>query len=265
MGDTSSGKSSLLSALSGIQLPSASELTTHCPTRIHLECSNDDTEFASVHIKWHQSSTYIAEFEPQTFTGKGAFNKIPDAIKAAQEFIISQSGTPVAFDIVEVELKKPDSFELTLTDLPGFVRSVGRGEDPSIVSDIKELCKDYLDNPRCIILAVIPANVDFHNCQIIADALDVDPSTCRTIPVITKPDLIDEGAEGGVVDLLLGHKTHDFSLGFHIVKCRGQRAIDEGMDIQKGYDEEKIFFRRTAPWKTLADKTIMGIKYLGKN
>eukprot|EP01041_Mallomonas_annulata_P000495 gene495-931_t len=67
-----------------------------------------------------------------------------------------------------------------------------------------------------------------------ADALEVDPSTCRTIPVITKPDLIDEGAKGGVVDLLLGRKTHDFSLGFHIVKCRGQKALDEGMDIQEG-------------------------------
>lgn len=42
-----------------------------------------------------------------------------------------------------------------------------------------------------MILAIVPANVDFHNSQIMADALKVDPETQRTIPVITKPDLID--------------------------------------------------------------------------
>jgi hypothetical protein len=53
-----------------------------------------------------------------------------------------------------------------------------------------------------------------------ADAIKVDSSTRRTIPVITKPDLIDEGAENSVLDLLLGKKK-DFLMGFHIVKCRG--------------------------------------------
>eukprot|EP01041_Mallomonas_annulata_P011923 gene11923-24975_t len=263
MGDTSSGKSSLLSALSEVQLPSASELTTRCPTRLHLEGTNDGTISASVGIKWHQSSAYSAEFQTRNFTGADAFKQIPVAITEAQAFIISKSCTPVAFDVVEVELKKPNSFDVTLIDLPGFVRSVGKGEDPRIVNDIKQLCKEYLDKPRCIILAVIPANVDFHNSQIMADALEVDPSTCRTIPIITKPDLIDEGAEGGVVDLLLGRKTHDFSLGFHIVKCRGQRALDDGMDILGGVEDEKRFFRSTTPWKNISDKSIMGVDNLG--
>lgn len=45
---------------------------------------------------------------------------------------------------------------------------------------------------RCVILAVHPSNVDFHNSQILAEAKKVDPKTRRTIPVLTKPDLIDE-------------------------------------------------------------------------
>eukprot|EP01041_Mallomonas_annulata_P000494 gene494-930_t len=98
MGDTSSCKSSLLSSLSGVQLPSASDLATRCPTRIHLEGTDDDTLSASIR-------------------------------------------TPVVFDVVEVDLKKLDSFDATLIDLPGFLRSVGKGEDPRIVSDIKDLCQ----------------------------------------------------------------------------------------------------------------------------
>ena len=39
-----------------------------------------------------------------------------------------------------------------------------------------------------------------------AEAIKVDPSTKRTIPVITKPDLIDKGTENDIKDLLLGRK-----------------------------------------------------------
>ena len=82
---------------------------------------------------------------------------------------------------------------------------------------------DYLKNTRCVILAVLPCNVDFHNSQILAEARKVDPATKRTIPVLTKPDLIDDGGEMSVKELLLGMKTDSFSMGFHIVK--GERFV----------------------------------------
>jgi transcriptional regulatory protein LevR len=59
----------------------------------------------------------------------------------------------------------------------------------------------------------MPAKVNFHNSQILQIAQTVDPETLRTIPVITKPDLIDEGAESEVIDLLMGQKI-SFNWGF---------------------------------------------------
>eukprot|EP00854_Cymbomonas_tetramitiformis_P027348 gene27348-33689_t len=56
MGDTSSGKSSLLSALAQIQLPSNNQLTTRCPLRLRMEKS--DVVRARLGIKWHSSSSY---------------------------------------------------------------------------------------------------------------------------------------------------------------------------------------------------------------
>ncbi|KAK3247799.1 hypothetical protein CYMTET_42714 [Cymbomonas tetramitiformis] len=56
MGDTSSGKSSLLSAISQIQLPSNDQLTTRCPLRLRMEKS--ETVKAQLEIKWHFSSKY---------------------------------------------------------------------------------------------------------------------------------------------------------------------------------------------------------------
>lgn len=41
---------------------------------------------------------------------------------------------------------------------------------------------EYLKNERCVILAVVPANVDLHNSQIMADAKQVDPDGARMIP-----------------------------------------------------------------------------------
>ena len=146
-------------------------------------------------------------------------------------------------------LAGPQCENLTLIDLPGIVRSHGKDESITLSGDIQSLLTDYLKNDRCIILAVLPANVDFHNSQIMAEARKVDPDTERTIPVLTKPDLIDTGAEGNVKELLLGNKTDNFDMGFHMVKGRGQAALDMKTTIEEGLVQEASFFNSTEPWR----------------
>jgi len=43
--------------------------------------------------------------------------------------------------------------------------------------------------------AVVPANVDVATQEIIQMAEDADPDRKRTLAVLTKPDLVDKGAE----------------------------------------------------------------------
>mmetsp|Transcript_31005 Transcript_31005/g.33877 ORF Transcript_31005/g.33877 Transcript_31005/m.33877 type:complete len:411 (-) Transcript_31005:1501-2733(-) len=266
MGDTSSGKSSLLSAISNIQFPSSDQLTTRCPTRLHMEKSKNQRYFAKIEVQWHHSSPYKDQdrYESPLLEGKESFTEIPNYITEGQEYIIKLSQQEVAFDVINVTIGTPDGFDLTLIDLPGFVRSVGRGESSSIIDDIQALNQEYLDNERCIILAIIPANVDFHNSQIMSDALKVDPETKRTIPVVTKPDLIDEGAEKGVLELLNGSKTQDFAVGFHIVKCRGQKALTEGISIEQGLKDEELHFRDEKHWRACSDREQFGVINLKK-
>lgn len=128
---------------------------------------------------------------------------------------------------MSVKISSPYCENLTLIDLPGIVRATGKGESEHLATDIQSLIDGYLKNPRCVILAVHPSNVDFHNSQIMADARKVDPQTKRTIPVLTKPDLIDEGAEKSVRDLLLGYKTEKFEKGFHMIKGRSQASLNK--------------------------------------
>mmetsp|Transcript_11819 Transcript_11819/g.23771 ORF Transcript_11819/g.23771 Transcript_11819/m.23771 type:complete len:237 (-) Transcript_11819:988-1698(-) len=122
--------------------------------------------------------------------------------------------------------------------------------------------QDYLKNDRCVILAVLPSNVDCHNSQILADARKVDPGTKRTIPVLTKPDLIDTGAETSVKNLLLGQETDSFEMGFHMVKGRGQSALNEKETIEDGLAKEEAFFRNTEPWRSVDNKRLFGTKNL---
>ena len=94
-----------------------------------------------------------------------------------------------------------------------------------------------------------------------ADATKVDPKTCRTIPVITKPDLIDSGAENAVKELLLGDKKA-FRLGFHMTKCRGQKALNEGTSLTEGVEQERLFFSTTLPWSEIEDRSLFGVESL---
>ena len=201
MGDTSSGKSSLLSQLSGIEFPSNQNITTRCPTRLHMTKAKDNETFiAKVYITWSKNSVYQIPFEPRTVEYIGS---ISSAISAAQAHIIEASKQEITNAVVEVDIRSPEHSDLTLVDLPGIVRTSGLGESTLMKEKILSLLKEYLDNERCIILAVNPANVDFHNSQIFDEAIKVDPHTERTLPVITKPDLIDKGAEKSVLDLLV--------------------------------------------------------------
>ncbi len=61
--------------------------------------------------------------------------------------------------------------------------------------DEKKVPHTYLYLKR----AVVPANVDVATQEIVQLAEDADPKGKRTLGVITKPDLVDKGAEDKVV------------------------------------------------------------------
>jgi hypothetical protein len=80
---------------------------------------------------------------------------------------------------------------------------------------VRQMVGKYLSNPRSIILlacdgfqfdrtqlidvrAVVPANIDIATQEIIQMAEDADPNGQRTLGVLTKPDLVDKGAEDKV-------------------------------------------------------------------
>jgi hypothetical protein len=115
MGDTSTGKSSLLTAISLIEFPANDNLTTRCPIRLRME-KKETTEF-KVSIKWHITSKERCEWTVNTFH---CTNELTAEIEKAQNCILKTRNKPVSRDIVEISAMGPDFTDITVVDLPGF-------------------------------------------------------------------------------------------------------------------------------------------------
>ena len=58
------------------------------------------------------------------------------------------------------------------------------------------MAKAFCEEKSSIILAVIPANQDLTTSEALQMAIQLDPEGIRTIGVITKIDLMDQGTNG---------------------------------------------------------------------
>lgn len=70
------------------------------------------------------------------------------------------------------------------------------GDQPGDIEyQIKDMLLQFITRENCLILAVSPANSDLANSDALKMAKEVDPTGARTIGVITKLDLMDEGTD----------------------------------------------------------------------
>ena len=161
-------------------------------------------------------------------------------------------------DVFRIELCGPGKGHLSVIDVPGIFRTTEKGkttdEDKSLV---KKMVRRYIENPRTIILAVVAANVDIATTEILDMAAEVDPSGQRTLGILTKPDLVDKGAEHDTMDLVRGRKKK-LKLGYCIVRNRGKQ--ERNLTSAERNRLESDFFQ-TDPWSSL-DRGRVGISAL---
>lgn len=185
MGDQSSGKSSVLEALSGIPFPRGSGLVTRCPIRMVMKRARQG-------VPW--SAVVSTSTNPTAQTVVKSVEELNVLIDAKMTEVC-QAGNNFSTDSVVVDLVSPDACDLTVVDLPGIIRTVTAGQNVDSIRQVNALIKAYLLDPRTIILAVIPANQDIATVDILERAQSVDPTGQRTIGVVTKSDLVSPGSE----------------------------------------------------------------------
>ena len=144
--------------------------------------------------------------------------------------ISADTAPPKSFskDVLSIEVCGPDAEHFSVIDVPGIFKKTTEGKTTKAdIALVDAMVDNYISNPRPIVLAVVPANTDIATQEILDIAEKHDPKGARTLGVLTKPDLVDAGAEGMTMDLL-DDKVHKLTLGWCILRNLGQKETEEG-------------------------------------
>ena len=253
-GDQSSGKSSVLEAVSGVRFPTKENLCTRFATELVLR--RDSMANATVAII---PGTERSDKEKEKLLGFKAptvrIDDFPSLIDAAKEATGLGSGAKAfSDDVLRVEISGPEQPHLTLVDLPGLIHAEGRQQSAEDVQLVSSLVRSYMANTRSIILAVVSAKNDHANQIVTKLARDVDPKGVRTLGIITKPDTLRVGSETEKVFLdLAGNKDIVFRLGWHVLKNRDDDNRDCSLEER---DEKEREFLSQGIWMSLPPKTL---------
>ncbi|XP_056143367.1 dynamin-3 isoform X2 [Lampris incognitus] len=243
VGGQSAGKSSVLENFVGRDfLPRGSGIVTRRP--LILQLVNNKAEYAEfLHCKGRKFVDFDevrAEIEAET-----------DRITGSNKGI---SSIPI-----NLRVYSPHVLNLTLIDLPGMTK-VAVGDQPvDIEHQIRDMLLQFITKESCLILAVTPANTDLANSDALKIAKEVDPQGVRTIGVITKLDLMDEGTDAKDI---LENKLLPLRRGYIGVVNRSQKDIDGKKDIRAALAAERKFFLSHPGYRHMAER--MGTPHLQK-
>ncbi|XP_018797017.1 PREDICTED: dynamin isoform X3 [Bactrocera latifrons] len=241
VGGQSAGKSSVLENFVGKDfLPRGSGIVTRRP--LILQLINGVTEHGEfLHCKGKKFTSFDEirkEIEDET-----------DRVTGSNKGI---SNIPI-----NLRVYSPHVLNLTLIDLPGLTK-VAIGDQPvDIEQQIKGMILQFIRKETCLILAVTPANTDLANSDALKLAKEVDPQGVRTIGVITKLDLMDEGTDARDI---LENKLLPLRRGYIGVVNRSQKDIEGRKDIHQALAAERKFFLSHPSYRHMADR--LGTPYL---
>ncbi|KAE8362662.1 ATP synthase alpha/beta family, nucleotide-binding domain-containing protein [Aspergillus caelatus] len=244
VGSQSSGKSSVLENIVGRDfLPRGSGIVTRRPLILQLinKPATQSNGVKEEKLDTTDSAANLDEYgEFLHIPGQKFhdFNKIREEIVRETESKVGRNAG-ISPAPINLRIYSPNVLTLTLVDLPGLTK-VPVGDQPKdIEKQIRDMVLKYISKPNAIILAVTAANQDLANSDGLKLAREVDPEGQRTIGVLTKVDLMDEGTD--VVDILAG-RIIPLRLGYVPVVNRGQRDIENKRPISYALEHEKNFF-----------------------
>ncbi|XP_052221466.1 dynamin-1-like isoform X2 [Dreissena polymorpha] len=241
VGSQSAGKSSVLENFVGRDfLPRGSGIVTRRP--LVLQLINSNTEYAEF---IHQKNKKYVDFD-----------QVRKEIEAETDRVTG-SNKGISNIPINLRVYSPHVLNLTLIDLPGLTK-VPVGDQPAdIEAQIRNMLLEFITKESCLILAVSPANSDLANSDALKIAKEVDPGGLRTIGVITKLDLMDDGTDAREI---LENKLLPLRRGYIGVVNRSQRDIEGKKDIRAALAAERKYFLSSPAYRHMADR--MGTPFL---
>lgn len=271
VGSQSSGKSSVLENIVGRDfLPRGTGIVTRRPLVLQLinrrssggnETKGDLISINKVTDSGDKSENNIEEWGEFLHLPNKKFYNFEDIRAEIVRETDAKTGKNLGISPVPINLRiySPHVLTLTLVDLPGLTK-VPVGDQPKdIERQIREMIMKFISKPNAIILSVNAANTDLANSDGLKLAREVDPEGSRTIGVLTKVDLMDQGTD--VIDILAG-RVIPLRFGYVPVINRGQKDIESKKTIRDALKDEATFFENHPSYKAKAH--YCGTPYLAK-
>ncbi|KAG2153903.1 P-loop containing nucleoside triphosphate hydrolase protein [Suillus clintonianus] len=284
IGGQSAGKSSLVEAVSGINVPRDSGTCTRCPMECNM--SSDATSWSCTitlrigfdsngldlqkptNVRFGPKIIDRSEFEVWLRRAQAALLNPNVAsstfhTKTVEELRNIKNTLKFSRNVVCVSIEDPDATDLSFYDLPGLIQN----EEAEIVALVKSLAEHYTEKKNTIILTTIPMSDDMENQQSMSLARAADPNGRRTIGnssgVLTKPDTLGTGAinqRRKWVEIIEGRSDdHTLRHGFYCVRLPDD--AERALRLSRAESQRRAaeYFDTTSPWKDVTDRHRFGI------
>lgn len=248
-GDTSSGKSSLLSRLSGVKFPSGGDICTKFAIQLVMRHSKTSSARATIRkgLSFHTENGFDRPIP--------RLDSIAELLADAEKEMGLEHSKTITTDTFVMELRGPDLPHLTLVDLPGFAEGSANVQNKN---NAKYLVESHMRNPRSIILEIIAASNHVSNQGVLALAKKHDPTGQRTIGIITKPDEMPQSFQDQILSLVTKRNSDFKADSWHIVRNPTDNERNSpSFDADKC--EAELFCK--APWQDL-QQTQLGVQAL---
>jgi len=257
VGTQSSGKSSLLNSLIGLDiLPVGKSMTTRTP--LHLELIQSINENR---IEFGNYNNYLWITEKKIpITYPNLTTECKEQIRMeieSQTINKAGSGLNISTAPIYVKIYASNVPNLSLIDLPGLtsVAITDKGQPKDIKEQIISLVLNYIKQQNTIILAIITARPDIEADMAMELVKQADPKGDRTIGILTKLDLMNEDADVSIY--LDNNVCSDLKLKYGYFGIRNRS--NQSQTIQEALAIERTYFQNHSVYRNEKYKSRLGI------
>ncbi|KAL0571649.1 hypothetical protein V5O48_010307 [Marasmius crinis-equi] len=279
IGNQSAGKSSVVEAISGINVPRDAGTCTRCPMECRLSSSSGNWSCSiSIRTEYDAQGQALNEVKEETFgptiTEKC---KVENALRKAQFAVLNPSishrkilaagadelqglakhpSLSFSRNVVCIDLEGPELTDLSFIDLPGIIQNA---PEESTIALVENMVLSHIGG-NCLILVALPMTDDIENQKALRLAKKVDPTGHRTIGVMTKPDMLGPGSKKALelwLDVIEG-KRHPLSHGYYCTRQPNDDERSKNITSSGARKAESEFFESTLPWAQSTHKHRFG-------
>jgi len=251
IGKQSCGKSSVLTAVTGVQLPSDMGTCTKCIIQINSKHSSEN-KVCSFQLRYSKDDstgedlgeTKVVEKDEMTLD-EGSWSMLPTHLRELQQEILKGSdgkqNLHFTANTIVLNISGPDCHDITIIDIPGMIQNDdSNGRD---VNAVMSMVTDFVRAKNSVIVVCMPCDDDVDNQSALKVAFDVDPHGERTVGVLTKPDRIENCGDERILAIMKGKcPKARLKRGWFMLRCPTPLERRDDPENKHAIENELSFF-----------------------